>query len=203
MVGGSFVAAIGWIQVSQLNQNPIEKSDEIALFIHSSLFTLLGLLAVLGFVGALIKNRPMIKSFAVALAIHLGFSVASGIFSIYTMFTDNPKEAVAKCLEKAADTATTKETCTTNVALLKGVLVAVYVITWLIQLYAYFIVERYADQLDDEEAAANTVVIPRSMAMEIGAPQVTTYSGFAPTYPFTEPRQAFGVTRGQDPSNMA
>jgi len=65
---------------------------------------------------------------------------------------------------------------------------------------AYFIVERYADQLEDEAMAENTVVIPR-MVQEIGAPQVTTYNGFASSYPFSAPRQAYGVTHGQDPSN--
>lgn len=59
--------------------------------------------------------------------------------------------------------------------------------------------ERYAEQLDDEEMAKNTVVIPRTVH-EIGTPQATTYGSFAPSYPFTEPRQAFGVGRGQDPS---
>jgi len=65
---------------------------------------------------------------------------------------------------------------------------------------AYFIVERYADQLEDEAMAENTVVIPR-MVQEIGAPQVTTYNGFASSYPFSASRQAYGVTHGQDPSN--
>jgi len=199
MVGGSFVAAFGWIQVSQLNQHPLEKADEIALWIYSVMFTILAVLSVLGFVGALIKNRRMISSFAVALAIHLGFSVASGIFALYSIFHQNTQDAIAKCLNEATNGATT-DTCRTGIEVIKGVLVAVYVITWLIQLYAYFVVERYADQLDDEEMAKNTVVIPRTL-QEVGAPQITTYGAFAPSYPFSEPRQAFGAARSNDPSN--
>jgi hypothetical protein len=65
---------------------------------------------------------------------------------------------------------------------------------------AYFVVERYADQLADEEMAENTIVIPRTV-QEISAPQVTTYNGFTSSYPFTASRQAHGVTVGQDPSN--
>jgi hypothetical protein len=69
---------------------------------------------------------------------------------------------------------------------------------------AYFVVERYADQLEDEEIAKNTVVIPRT-GYETSTPPMTTYNGFASSaagsYPFTESRQAYGVTRGQDPSN--
>ena len=64
---------------------------------------------------------------------------------------------------------------------------------------AYVVVSRYVDQLD-EERSANSVVVPRTMVREAGGPQVTTYA--APTYPFADPQQAFGTTRGQNPSNM-
>lgn len=204
MVGGSFVAAFGWIQVSQLGKNPMDKADEIALWIHSSMFTILGALAVLGFIGALIKNRGMVSGFAIALAIHLGFSIASGIFRLYSLFRQNPQEALASCLNEAGEDSEAAKTCQNGLAILKGVMVAIYIITWLIQLYAYFVVERYADQLEDEEMAKNTVVIPRT-GYDTSTPQMTTYNGFASSaagsYPFTESRQAYGVTRGQDPSN--
>ncbi|KAF8958411.1 hypothetical protein BDZ97DRAFT_1841994 [Flammula alnicola] len=200
MVGGSFVAAIGWIQISQLNRNPLDKEDTIALWIHSAMFTILAVLAVLGFVGAMIKNRAMISGFAIALAIHLGFSVASGIYTLVSLFRDNSQQAIDNCLNDSA-AGTTRETCQNGIAIMKGIMVAIYVVTWLIQLYAYFVIERYSDQLEDEEMAQNTVVFPRSLP-ESAAPQMTTtYSSFAPPYPFTTPRQAYGVTRGQDPSN--
>jgi len=198
IVGGSFTAAAGWIQVSQLQQNPLDTDDTIALWIHSAMFTILALVSVFGFIGAIIKNRRMISSFAVALAIHLGFSIASGIFTLYSLFKQDSSAAITQCLSASTDA--TADGCKSGIAIMKGLMVAVYVVTWLIQLYFYFIVERYVDQLDDEEMAKNTVVIPRTM-VEAGPPQVTTYGGFAQTYPFTESRQAFGVTRGQDPSN--
>lgn len=206
MVGGSFVAAVGWVQIAQLAKHPRDKSDEIALWIQTSMFTLLAILAVFGFIGTLVKNRRMISSFAIALAIHLGFSVAGGAFALYSLFKENPADAVARCLNDAGESSdATADSCRTSIAIVKGLMVAVYIVTWLIQLYAYFVVERYADQLDDEEMAKNTVVIPRTMN-EVDAPQtngqpVTTYGAFQqPPYPFSSPRQAFGVGRGQDPS---
>lgn len=200
MVGGSFVAAIGWIQVSQMSSHPREKSDEIALYIQSAMFSILGLLAVLGFIGTLIKSRGMVSSFAIGLAIHLGFSVASGIFAMYALFSANSKEAIEKCVNGSEDEAVIT-TCKGGLAIVKGVMVAVYIITWFVQLYFYFVVERYVDQLDDEKMAENTVVIPRSMVQDIGGPQGTTYTGLAPPYPFTSPRAAYGVAQGQDASN--
>lgn len=200
MVGGSFVAAMGWIQVSQLKQNPLDRSEEIALWIHSSMFTLLALLSVFGFIGAIIKNRRMVSGFAIALAIHLGFSIASGIFTLYSQFKANSADAVATCLSASTDA--TEDGCKSGIAIMKGIMVAIYVITWFIQLYAYFIVERYADQLDDEEMSKNLVVIPRTLPEVSAPPQVTTYNSFGASYPFTAPQQSFGTTtRGHDQSN--
>jgi len=206
MVGGSFVAAAGWIKISQFDRNPVDKDDKIALWIHSGMFTILALLAVFGFIGAMVKNRGMISGFAIALAIHLGFSVASGIYTLVSVFRDNT--LVSNCLSSVdtaagttADSQPTQESCQTGVGIMKGLMVAIYIITWLIQLYAYFVVERYAEQLDDEDVAKHTVVFPRTLP-ESAAPQMTTtYNSFAPPYPFSTPHQAYGVTRGQDPSN--
>lgn len=54
--------------------------------------------------------------------------------------------------------------------------------------------EWYVDQLDDEEMEKRTVVIPNNMVQ----PSVNNYG---PTYAFSSPRNAYGVTAGQDPSN--
>jgi hypothetical protein len=57
------------------------------------------------------------------------------------------------------------------------------------------------DQLDEERQLENSIVMPRTMALQAGGPQVTTYAGFAPSYPFTDPRQAYGAAgRGQGPN---
>jgi hypothetical protein len=204
IAGGSFIAVFGWIQIFHLKQHPLGKIDQIALWIQCSLFTLLAVLAVFGFFGAIARNRAMISGFAIALAIHLGFSIASGAFSIYTMFARDSQAALDSCLQSANDSGSsdiTAQTCKKGIILIKAVTVGVYVFTWLIQLYAYFIVERYVDQLDEERLADNAVVVvPGTMVMEAGGPRTTTYAAPAP-YLFTDPRQGFGATRG--PSNMA
>jgi hypothetical protein len=191
MLGGSFVAATGWIQVSQPNSIPMDKSEKIALYIHSGMFSILALLAVFGFFGAIVKNRSMISGFAIALAIHLGFSVASGIFALYNIFKQDPQDAIAACMSRATDTET-QNNCPTTISVMKGVMVGVYVITWLIQIYAYFIVERYAEQLDDEQLDKQRFVV---------APlQTATYGSTAPSYTFAAQPNSFGVTPNRDAS---
>jgi len=203
LAGGTFIAVIGWMHLSHLKQHPLAKIDEIALWIQSSVFSLLALLAIFGFFGAMIKNRGMVSGFAIAIAIHLGFSVASGCFSIYTMFARDSQAALDTCLQKANDNSDAiTQSCKNALVLIKAVTVVIYVVTWLIQLYAYFVVERYVDQLDEELVFENPIV-PRTLVMQAGGPQVTTYTGFAPNYPFTDPRQAYGATGGQGPNHMA
>lgn len=205
MIGGSFVAGVGIIQLAGVSQAPVEKSDLIALYIQTIMYALLGVVGAFGFVGALIRNYRMVSSFAIVLAVHLGFSIASGIFSIYAMFTRDASTAVAQCLVNASvqGVEVTQTDCQNGITVMKGVMVAVYVITWLIQLYAYFIVERYADQLEEEDLANQARVVPRSLP-EISAPlnQMSAYSGYNSAYPFAEGHSAFGSQGRRDQGHM-
>jgi len=199
LAGGGLLALYGWVQISHLKEHPLGKADEISLWIQASLFSLLAVLAIFGLIGALIKNRGMVSAFATGIAIHLGFSIAAGCFAIYRMFARNSQAILDKCIEKANDDSdATVKTCKNGLILFKALMVVIYVVIWLIQLYAYFVVERYVDQLDEERLFDNPVV-PRTMVLQVGGPQVT--AGVPPTYSFTEPQQAFG--RGQGPNNVA
>ena len=53
------------------------------------------------------------------------------------------------------------------------------------------------DQLD-EECMFENPIMPRTMVLQVGGPPVT--AGLPATYPFTDPRQAFGR---QGPNNVA
>lgn len=196
MVGGSVVAAVGWMSVAQFKNHQVEIVDQIAMYIHSSIFTILGFLGMIGFVGALARSRGAVVSFSIGIAIHLGLSIASGVFTIYSIFKENSAEAVEACMEGKTDDETRK-ICQTGMGVVKGVIVAVYIIAWLIELYAYFIVDRYADQLEDEELAKIMPVIPRqpfephpNMGYN-GYPQRFSYSVYADSRrSYMDPRPA-------------
>lgn len=74
----------------------------------------------------------MISSFANALAIHLGFNIAAGIFTLYSLFKKNSQDAVNQCMSASTDA--TVQGCQSGIAIMKGLMVAIYVITWLIEL---------------------------------------------------------------------
>lgn len=160
IMAGGFMGVIGWMQVAQLKEHPMETSDEVALFMHASIFSLLGFLAIFGFAGSLLKHRRMVVAFSVGLAIHLGLSVISGIFTLYAVFRQSPAAAIERCINGATD-AETKEVCQTGSVIVKGLLVAIYIVSWMFELYGYFVTERYAEQLEEEEVARMVPILPQ------------------------------------------
>lgn len=194
MVGGSIIAAVGWLSVAALKQRPVELTDEIALYIHSGIFTLLGVLGMFGFVGSLVKSRSMVFAFSVGLTVHLGLSIGSGVFTIYSVFKESSGAAVQACMDENTKLASNggglgveeaSRICRTGMSIVKGVIVAIYIIAWLIELYAYFIVARYADQLEDEEIANITPIMPQETVN-----QHIVYNGYPQRFSYSDYTQA-------------
>lgn len=87
----------------------------------------------------------MISAFAIGLAVHLGFSIAAGIFSIYTMFARDSSGALDTCIKNATQGSNATQTpddisktCKKGLIILKAIVVTIYVLTWLIQLCKFF-----------------------------------------------------------------
>jgi hypothetical protein len=81
----------------------------------------------------------MISGFAIALAINLVLSIASGIFSIYMMFTRDSQAELDSCTQNANDTSdATVQSCKKGLFVVKAVMIGVYVFIWLIQLCKFF-----------------------------------------------------------------
>jgi len=186
LLAGSFVGVIGWMQVAKFRTTPAaEITDEISAYIHASVFTLLGVLSVFGFAGSLVRARSLVIAYSVGLAIHLGLNIASGVFTIYTIFRPNPLTSVDACIKAANPPpellAETRSICNTGMAVSKGIIVGIYVVTWLLQLYAYFIVERYADQLEEEEFAKLAIIPqePQHPAAYVGYPHRFSYGAYS------------------------
>lgn len=165
MVAGSILGALGWMQVMQLRDSKVELTDEISAYVYASIFSLLGLISLFGFVGSLVRYRGLVVAYSVGLAVHTGLSIACGIFHIYTLFKPSAQSLIDECIKnaKAAEDLVedAKRVCETGSAIAKGIIVGVYVLTWILQIYAYFIVERYAEQLEDEEMAKLAAIMPQ------------------------------------------
>jgi len=161
-LGAGFIAAVAWFQVKQLNAHPLSPEDRAALLFHTSVYTILAATSFLGFIGAIFKLRRLMIVYWVVLTIVLLISIASGAYTLYSIFARNSTESIVNCLDGATDDLTL-QVCQNGIAIIKWVAVAVYIVTWLLEIYAIFIVYQYAEQLRDEQIAAEKVAVSTSM----------------------------------------
>ncbi|KAJ6575603.1 hypothetical protein DFH09DRAFT_915416 [Mycena vulgaris] len=174
VLGGGLVAAAGWIQVKNLRIHPLSKTDEVSLYIVASMFSILALVGAFGLIGTIGKKAGLVSLFGGMLNIHLGFSVISGAFAIYSLFKQdaNPlinNDSLASCIHGSTDKHLI-DTCKTASNVAKGLIVAAYVLSWLIELYGCIIVHNYVKQLDEErDAEARVKVITPMSSAEVGA----------------------------------
>ncbi|KAF5381613.1 hypothetical protein D9615_005502 [Tricholomella constricta] len=177
VAGGTLVCIVGWLAVSQLWKHPLPVPDTIGIWLHASLFTILTLLSLFGFIGCLVKSRNSVHAYSVGLLITLLLSIASGSYSLWALFHHNSQKAVKECLNGGGDTLT-QAVCKNGVNVYKGVTVAIYILIWLLMIYAYVIVDNYIEQLDDEISMKET----RQMINAIRQPRVTVAPVAVPTY---------------------
>jgi len=152
ILGGGLVSVGGWLQIKQLPESSLDQRNEVALWIQTIMYTLLAILSLFGLIGVFSKTRSFISVYATMLYGHLGFSIATGIFYLYTLFYQTGDNDIQSCIDGSTDDIK-KEACQKGFEIFRGVIVGVFVLIWLIELYGCIIVANYVSQLDEEEAA--------------------------------------------------
>lgn len=149
LAGGVSFAVLGWAQVTHLKNTPLATVDEIALILHSVIFTILAVSSLLGFIGAITKHRSLVSVFSSMLLTFLCISIATGIYVMYSVFRDQGRVLVQACLSDASNFS--EQTCQVSASITQVLIVAVYITMWLLQLWGFLITRSYCHQLDDEE----------------------------------------------------
>jgi hypothetical protein len=70
------------------------------------------------------------------LGFHLGLSIVTGIYTIYTLFKRNTDEALANCIN-GSDDQTVIDGCHEGLKILKILVVVAYCVSWLIELCGF------------------------------------------------------------------
>jgi hypothetical protein len=186
VIVGGLLSVGGWVQVSNLAQQALSTRDQAALYIQTVLFTLLTVVSIVGFIGAALRRRTLLNIYWIALTLHLIISIASGIFTIYSMFNEDVSSVFSQQCADAAVADASSEFCGNGMTVVKGILIAFYVITWLVQLYACIIVANYVDQLDEEKSFS-----PVTFGKVATIP-VTTYNSYGgANYAFPHPSATY------------
>nr|VWO94003.1 Protein kinase domain-containing protein [Ganoderma boninense] len=156
--------------------------------------TIFTLSSLLGLIGAIGRKRTLVGLYASTITFTTVLSIATGIFFIYSLYHAGGEEQVRKCEQNAQNaqdpsdpnfqqtTSVDNWVCQTGFATGRTIVVVVYVIFWLIEIYGCVIAFNYVSQLDEEEQA-------QFSDQEKPAPQVTIVQ---PAYAFSERPNVYG-----------
>lgn len=152
LVGGACVAALGCLNLINL---PPTEANRIANGIQVGVYTVLALVSLFGLIGAIMKKRAFINLYFAILIGHLLFSFALGVYGMYRVFRDSP-QYLHECQSGSEDPSIIK-ICREGDMLMKGIVVGVSIIAWLLEIWACVIVFDYSKQLEEEEDAESVV----------------------------------------------
>ncbi|EJU02342.1 hypothetical protein DACRYDRAFT_22016 [Dacryopinax primogenitus] len=172
---GALVSAASWVQLSKLGSDA-DTQQKVIIIIAGVVYGLLAFFSLLGFIGSVIANRALVKTYSVMLWINWFLSLISGGLAIWQLFrADAVPNVVQSC--QASDTTATEADCTNAFKVIRVVYIIIFVILELIVLYACVIVSRYVDQLKQEEMFHHVENLehqfasrPAPVVMQYGAP---------------------------------
>ncbi|KAI9457608.1 hypothetical protein BJY52DRAFT_1098811, partial [Lactarius psammicola] len=150
--GGSIIAGVGWHAATHRDQAHLTKNQEISVVITSFSYTVLAIVSIFGLIGAITKRQSFVSLYSTVVWYHLGFSIATGAYFIYTLFHKVGNDNVNNCVN--GDTSQSKQDeCKRAFEVGRGVTIGLYIFFWLIELWGCVIVSEYSGQLQEEEAA--------------------------------------------------
>ncbi|KAJ7594727.1 hypothetical protein C8J56DRAFT_855185 [Mycena floridula] len=146
-VGG--LVSIGAIIQYKNTWNP-DTTTKVAYAIVIIVYGLYAILSILAIVGAAGKKRGLIKAFFGYLTVHVILSIASGAFSLYVYFQSAP-DRVNRCINSSSGSFVAVQACKQGMNVAKGVIVTLFILLWLMEIWGCVIVNDYAKQLEEEE----------------------------------------------------
>lgn len=89
---------------------------------------------VIRFIGAITKRRGFVSLFSTMLFIHLGVSIATGVFFIWSLFHKAGEQSIDNCVSGS----TTESECQSQFNTTRRIIIAVYILIWLFEFCTFF-----------------------------------------------------------------
>jgi len=147
LLGGSLMAALAIIQMKRSAGNT---GNKVALIVQIVIYILLAILSVFGLAGAISRKLAFIRLYFWMVFVHLLLSIGLGVFAIQNNFKSAPTY-VSECASGSDDPSVLKS-CQDGSNLFKGIMIAIFVLLWLLEIWACTIVHSYSKQLVEEQA---------------------------------------------------
>jgi uncharacterized membrane protein len=153
MAGGVAFGGLGWYEVVKL-KSQLTQFSQAALYIHAILYSLLAIMSVFGFIGAIIRSRSFVSTFFAMLVAVFTFSVFSGAVTLYVLFHREQESSIQQCVTGTAEQPPySLHDCQHGYNVIKGIAVGGFIVVWLLEIWGCFITNSYVNQLDDEAVA--------------------------------------------------
>jgi len=188
ILGGSIIAILGWLTVTHKDHAHLTGNQDISLALASLSYTVLAIVSIFGLTGAITKRGDFLTLFSSVVLWHLGFSIVTGSFFLYTLFHKVGDQDVSNCVSGSVDP-TAQADCKKAFEVVRGIIVCLHIIFWLTELWACFIVAQYVEQLKEEEVPDYP---PPAMITASAPPMATTYN-YGAKYGFAQPENSFGL----------
>jgi len=148
VIGGG-ITTLGALRLKHVD------GSKVSLVIEVVIYGILGVVSVLGLIGAIARKLGLIKFYFAMLLIHLLFSIGSGGFAIFRIFRDAPAY-INKCIGEHGGAYASK-VCHDGATITKVIVIGLFVLIWLIEIWGCVIVSSYSRQLSEETAAERVV----------------------------------------------
>ncbi|KIY52205.1 hypothetical protein FISHEDRAFT_70152 [Fistulina hepatica ATCC 64428] len=172
LVGGSCIAGLGYQWIPNLDGIYIVPSKEAtAVYMHSVIYTFFALFALLGLAACATRQRILVMAYTYLSALLLIFVIASGSLTLSVL--SNPSQAwyIPLCLNKPLKYSTMQQLCRGGQGYMKGVAIAIFLSTLILQIEAIVLGFCYLTRLTEEEKNQNQnqtrVHIPELMGQPV------------------------------------
>jgi peptidoglycan biosynthesis protein MviN/MurJ (putative lipid II flippase) len=130
--GGSIIAGLGWYAASHRDQTHLTRNQEISVVITSLSYTALAIISLLGLIGAFTKRQSFVSLYNTMVWYHLGFSIVTGAYFLYTLFRTVGDDDVNNCVSSNTSQSTRDE-CQRAFDVVRGITIGLYIFLWLIE----------------------------------------------------------------------
>jgi len=166
ILGGMIFAITGWSQVIQLKFYPIPTSYEVALYFQALVFTFMTLLGIYGVVATSMRRPSLIMGLFILIGIHFLMSIIAGSYLLVMIHRVRTDAQIISCLDQAYNEMSA-QLCFTPITMPQNVAVTIYVLTWVLELYAAFIAFSFLQDLKQRAANKDVEGKPRTITPDI------------------------------------
>jgi hypothetical protein len=131
------------------NKVTVTSGARIGLIVAGVILAIIALISLFGFVGSVIRNRRMVKTYSILVWMGFFSSLALTAFAFYLVFS---KSTLIECVNSNGEEVACSSIFSTG---RKVGFVIVNIIGLFFHLYVCVVIRRYVDQLEDEQAYKN------------------------------------------------